>query len=157
MLHCENCNFEINESAEFCPSCGSLFEEKKCSNHDNRDSEGTCVICSQSACENCGQTVNNKFLCNEHSDLEIYESMVRVFGSSDSLQLDYLISMLEQEGLHPFRFDRKTNPISLGGIDYSLFRAAGDYEGHILNEIKIMVPLNEYLEALKLVEDIKSV
>jgi hypothetical protein len=42
----------------------------------------------------------------------------------------------------------------LGGTDYSLFRASGDFDGHIINEIKLMVPCSEVLEAEKLISEI---
>ncbi|MBI9072748.1 MAG: hypothetical protein JEY94_14195 [Melioribacteraceae bacterium] len=154
MLTCEKCDFELDEKSEYCPNCGSLFVEKTCANHSDKEAEGTCIICAKEFCPDCGQDVNDKFLCNEHSDLEIYQSMVRVYGSSDSVEIDYLVTLLNQEGFHPFRFDRKANPISLGGVDYSLFRASGDYDGHIVNEIKLMVPLNEYLETKVTIEQI---
>ena len=42
---------------------------------------------------------------------------------------------------------RKTSPLSMGSPDYTLFRASGEYDGHIINEFKLMVPLQEVLPA----------
>ena len=42
----------------------------------------------------------------------------------------------------------------LGGTDYSLFRASGDFNGHIINEIKLMVPCGKVLAALEKIEDL---
>lgn len=35
----------------------------------------------------------------------------------------------------------------MGSPDYTLFRASGEYDGHIINEFKLMVPLQEVLPA----------
>ncbi len=100
--------------------------------------------------------VNSIFLCNEHSDYEIYEGMARIFGSSDEQQVNFYKSILEENKLHPFIFERKTSPLSLGGIDYSLFRASGDANGHLINEIKLMVPCSEVLVAEKIIDEVKK-
>jgi hypothetical protein len=79
----------------------------------------------------------------EHDALEIYEGMARVFGNSDAVQVEFAKSSLETVGLHPLVFSRKASPISLGGPDYTLFKASGDYDGHVINEFKLMVPCQE--------------
>lgn len=73
--------------------------------------------------------------------------MARVYGVSDEVTAQYASKCLEQEGLHPILYSRKASPISLGGADYTLFRASGEYDGHIINEIKVMVPCQEVLQA----------
>ncbi len=78
---------------------------------------------------------------------EIYEGMARVFGGSDVPQVEFVKSCLEKEGFHPVIFSRKASPISLGAPDYTLFRASGEFDGHIVNEYKIMVPCQEFIEA----------
>ena len=156
ICNCDNCNFKVKNDDDYCPNCGSIFTDDKCMNHNNTDAEGICLICSKVCCLDCGLEVNGSFLCNDHSGVEVYQSMGRVHGSSDSLEIDYTISILEEENIHPFKYSRKTSPISLGGLDYSLFRASGEFNGHIINEIKIMVPLSEYLEAKKLIDDIRK-
>jgi hypothetical protein len=98
--------------------------------------------------------VNGIFLCNEHSDYEIYEGMARIFGSSDEQQVNLYKSALEENNLHPFIFQRKASPLSLGSGDYTLFRASGDAGGHIINEIKLMVPCSEVLVAEKIIDEI---
>jgi hypothetical protein len=97
--------------------------------------------------------VKKRFLCHDHAALEIYEGMARAFGSSDAVQVEFAKSSLETAGFHPFVFARKVSPLSIGSPDYTLFRVAGEYDGHIINEYKLMVPCQEVLEAeLKLRE-----
>ncbi|MEJ2103889.1 MAG: hypothetical protein P8X47_04845 [Ignavibacteriaceae bacterium] len=81
--------------------------------------------------------------------------MARVYGSSDFAQVNYIKSCLEQESLHPFIYSRKASPMHLGGTDYSLFRASGDFNGHIINEIKLMVPCSEVLDAEKIISELE--
>lgn len=155
-FNCENCKFEVMESDYFCPNCGSIFIDNKCANHTENSAEGVCLICQKICCSECGLDVNGAYLCNDHSNIEIIQSMGRVYGTSDSLEIDYILSVLEDENFHPFRYSRKASPISLGGSDYTLFRSSGESNGNIINEIKIMIPLNEYLEAKKLIENINK-
>jgi len=152
-LICPHCKNEINNGDDFCPECGTLFSENiKCTTHNDKNAAGACVICCQPYCSNCGIYINRIFLCDNHGEYEIYEGMARVFGSSDSLQIDYTKTCLEQEGLHPLVFSKKASPWHLGGTEYSLFRASGEFDGHLINEIKLMIPLQEVLRA----EDILS-
>ena len=156
-LLCDFCGTEVNNDAEFCSKCGTIFiDNVNCFNHSDDDARGVCTICHQAYCKKCGLRVNGIFLCNEHSDYEIYEGMARVFGSSDEQQVNYLKSILEENNFHPFLYSRKASPLSMGGADYSLFRASGDYDGHIINEIKLMVPCSEVLKAEKIIDEIEE-
>ena len=152
---CDNCELEVEADSDFCPRCGTIFIENiTCEDHKERDAEGVCVVCSKPVCKECGHKVNSTFLCNQHDGYEIYEGMARVYGSSDISQINYIKGCLEDESLHPFIYSRKSSPMHLGGTDYSLFRASGDFNGHLINEIKLMVPCNEVLEAEKLITEL---
>ena len=152
-LYCSNCETQIKNDNEYCVNCGLIFlEEKKCYLHKENEAQGICLICLKLCCNKCGLFVNHVYLCNEHSDYEIIEGMARVYGSSDYLELSFLKDVLEKESFHPFLYSRKSGPISLGNVDYSLFRASGEYDDHLINEIKLMLPLNEIIEAEKIVE-----
>jgi RNA polymerase subunit RPABC4/transcription elongation factor Spt4 len=155
-LECSFCLSNINEDDDFCPECGSLFvEDAKCINHTETEAAGACVICCEPYCKECGFFVDDRiFLCNVHSEYEIYEGMVRIYGASDAAQIDYLKTCLEQSNLHPIVFSRKASPLHLGGSDYSLFRASGEFDGHIINEIKLMVPLQEVVESEKMLRQL---
>ena len=154
--YCDNCELEVDEDSDFCPRCGTLFVEGvKCTNHPSRDADYVCVICSEPFCKECVTTVSGIFLCSQHDSYEIYEGMARVFGSSDVAQVNYIKGCLEQESLHPFIYSRKASPMHLGGSDYSLFRASGDFDGHIINEVKLMVPCSEVLSAKKIISELE--
>ncbi|MFH0992397.1 MAG: hypothetical protein V1799_20545 [bacterium] len=57
----------------------------------------------------------NKRLCWDANNI-----ILRVFGSSDAVQVEFAKGSLETAGLHPFIFSRKASPISIGGLDYTL-------------------------------------
>lgn len=156
---CSLCESEVKNNDDFCPNCGSLFiDDVKCSVHENVKAKGVCVICCEPYCLECGLLVHDRiFLCNEHSEYEILEGMVRIYGSSDSLQIDLAKTNLENEGLHPFIFSRKASPMHIGGVDYSLFNASGEYDGHIINEIKLMVPVQELIRAEEILRELKII
>lgn len=145
---CSECREQVAKDAEFCPHCGTVFAAGlHCSNHEGRDAAGVCIICCLSYCKRCASLVNKRYLCHKHEDYEIYEGMARVYGVSDAAAANYVSDCLGKRGLHPFLYSRKASPVSLGGSDYTLFEASGEYDGHIINEIKVMVPCGEVLTA----------
>jgi len=143
-LVCTRCSHSVRESDDFCPECGALFREHvECENHPAREAVGVCVICCEPQCKACGGYTHDLFLCNKHSTYEIYQGMARVYGASDLAQVEFAKSCLEQEGLHPLVYSRKASPIFVGSPDYTVFLASGEFDGHIVNEYKLMVPCQE--------------
>lgn len=153
-FECESCKSVVKESFEFCPECGSIFKKALCENHPVEEATGVCIICSLPFCSECGGNVNDKFLCEDHSGYEIYQGMARVYGTSDAAQADFVQSCLEQDGIKALLYSRKASPISLGGADYSLFRSSGEFDGHIINEIKVMVHCQNVLRAEELINEL---
>jgi len=147
---CGKCRTKALGDADFCPNCGNAFAEGlRCSNHKSSDAVGICVICCLPYCSRCVSRVNKLYLCHKHEGYEIYEGMARVYGVSDEAAASYVSDCLGKRGLHPLLYSRKASPISIGGSDYTLFTASGEYDGHIINEIKVMVPCGEVLTAEK--------
>jgi hypothetical protein len=154
-LTCSYCKNEINDDSDYCPRCGTLFTGNiKCKQHEDADAEGVCVICSEPFCSECGGYVNKVFLCNEHNSYEIYEGFARIFGSSDSTQCNYVKSCLEQSLLHPIILSNKFSQMYLGSEAYSMFKSGEDSGAYIYNEIKILVPCSEVLEAEKIIREL---
>ena len=148
-LVCPRCANEVKADDDFCFHCGEIFADAVfCRNHSKVPAVGVCVICAFPCCGKCGGMVGNKFLCEEHSRYEIYEGMVRVYGVLDDLAAQYTKSCLEQAGLHPILYCR-IQPKGGPRFVYTLYRAAGEFDGHIINEIKVMVPCQEVVEAEK--------
>ena len=153
---CPHCRAEAQPDNDFCPECGEILSDGIfCSRHEKQAADGVCVICLKPFCAECGGRVLDRFLCGEHEAVEIYEGMARVYGSSDTVQVDFGKDSLEAAGLHPLVFTRKASPISLGGPDYTLFRASGEHDGHIVNEIKLMVPCQEFVQAQQVLTELE--
>lgn len=155
-LVCPKCNNAIGDVDEFCSDCGTVFGEGvRCKNHPLKEAHGACIICCEPLCQECGNRTNGIFLCNAHCNYEIYQGMARVLGASDAAEVEFGKSCLEQEGLHPFVYSRKASPISMGSPEYTLFRASGEYDGHIINEYKLMVPCQEVKKAERLLQKLE--
>ncbi len=153
-LICTNCDNDIIRTDEFCRNCGNLFrEDVECKNHTGREAEGVCIICGEPYCGKCAGWTNSMFLCGEHEGYEIYQGMARVFGTCDDSLAQYVYKCLSDAGLHPYLYSRKASPLSLGGVNYNLYRASGDYDGHIINEVKVMVPCSEVKSAEKILAE----
>ena len=152
---CKWCENEIEESDEFCPNCGTKFKDDAfCTQHHNKKAEGVCIICCEPFCVKCGGWINDIFLCELHANYEIYQGMARIYGVLDDNMAQFVQECLKQAGLHPFIYFRH-KPLGGPRIVYTLFGAGGDYDGHIVNEVKVMVPCQEVIEAEKVLKELK--
>ena len=155
---CPHCGAEVQIDHDFCAECGEIFADSVvCHRHPAKPASGVCVVCRMPSCSECGGKVQNRFLCEEHDTLEIFEGMARVFGSSNAVEVEFAKTSLETAGLHPFVFSRKANPISLGAPEYTLYRSSGEYDGHIVNEFKLMVPCQEVQTAEKKLRELRFI
>jgi hypothetical protein len=154
---CSRCKSRLTKDDDFCPQCGKLqTKNANCTNHTALMAEGVCIICGKPRCRDCGTWVSKRYLCSAHAEYEIYEGMARVFGVSDEAAAQYVCKCLEQEGLHPLVYERKASAISVGGPDYTLFEASGEHDGHIINEVKVMVPCREVVSAERVLKKLDA-
>ncbi len=148
VLVCTHCHEEVQAIDQFCPRCGTLFEEENvCANHHSVLASGVCIICAQPLCDKCGSWINQRFLCRQHQSCEIYEGMARVYGTLDDTMAQYVCGRLEQAGLHPFIFSRMQPLHGSRLLANTLAYPMGDYDGHLVYEIKVLVPCQEFEEA----------
>ncbi len=155
VFECSICKNQVDSDDEFCTECGTIFDDGiNCSVHADIEAEGVCIICCLPFCNQCGANINKHFLCHTHSNYEIYQGMARVYGDLDDTNAQYVKSCLEQAGLHPFIYCKVQHK---GGsrLVYSLYEANGDSAGHIVNEIKVMVPCQEIVTAEDTLRELK--
>jgi len=154
---CNGCDFEIETDSDFCPRCGTIFiEDVKCEKHTDIEAEGVCVICTKPCCKKCGYTGKEVFLCNEHDSIETYQGLAKVHGTFDEIQVQFVKQCLEGKGLHPFIFSKKSTALHLGGIDHALITSAiNPGKNDIMNEIKLLVPFAEMIEARKTIDELE--
>lgn len=154
-LQCEFCGNIVKEDDEYCFDCGHLFvDDALCSNHEDIEADGVCVICSYAFCAECGSFRDKIFLCNEHEKYEIINSFARIYGSNDLIQVEYYKNILTEEGMHPVVLDKKSNVVALAGTEYSFFKTPNKLTSPVLNEIKLLIPLQEVLKAEALIAKI---
>jgi len=149
---CGNCELELTSEDEFCPRCGSIFDEGvKCYKHESKNAEGVCVICNYAFCDECGALKNEIFLCGAHEHYEIFQSLAVVNICKGSYESESLRNSLVENGLHPFLFSGKNIPStylpSIGNNNQN----ALDVAIYGTGEIKILVPLGEVLEAERII------
>jgi hypothetical protein len=150
MDECDKCGGEVDFDSDFCPQCGSLFAEEQysCTNHPTGIATGVCVICHQLFCDECLTEKNGRLLCTEHAAVEVSEGWALVVKTSDYMEAEIFRGKLESAGI-------ATNPRNTGNIatladgfiDNALGRTIFKYP------IKIYVPSNQYLEAVKIVDE----
>ncbi len=150
MDECDHCGGEVDLDSDYCPQCGTLFAEDQysCTNHPTGIATGVCVICHQLFCDQCLTEKNNRFLCTAHASVEVSEGWALVVKSSDYMEAEIIRGKLESAGITTNR--RNTGNIATiadGFIDNALGRTIFKYP------IKIFVPSNRYLEAVKIVNE----
>ncbi len=141
---CSNCGNPVNDDDDFCPRCGSIFSDSVfCDKHKRVEAEGVCIVCGVPCCDDCGADIDGIFLCNRHSDYEIYEGMVKVFGNDDEAKVEIVKSRLEEAGLHPELFHLRRSK-DRGHAEYEPIETGEDFNS---SEIKLMVPCEEVEKA----------
>jgi hypothetical protein len=146
LLICNRCEEHIKKKDTYCKNCGGVFsDDLLCINHKSIKAEGVCVICAQPFCKKCGVDVLNVFLCDKHSDLEITEGRVRIFGSTDYIRTQFVASCLKQAGCHPFHYSRIFKPQA----DMVAITGIRNFGNHPIEEQKIYIPFSEFINALK--------
>ncbi|MGO9480696.1 MAG: hypothetical protein ACLP05_02785 [Candidatus Kryptoniota bacterium] len=110
-----------------------------CDKHPKAEAAGVCIVCGTPCCEDCGAMVDDMFLCDHHSSYEIYEGMVKVFGTKVEADAELAKSRLDEAGLHPALFHLRRS-MDGGHVEYELY---ADAESFNASEIKVMVPCAE--------------
>ncbi len=154
---CDTCKLEIETDSDYCPRCGTIFIENiKCENHPDIEAEGVCIICTKPCCKNCGYAGKDVFLCNEHDSIEIYQGLAKVYGTVDEIEVHFIKQCLEDKELHPFIFSKKSSALQLGGLDQPIINSViNPGKNSVMNEIKLLVPFAEAVEALKTIVELE--
>ncbi len=148
---CDQCGEPAGKDDTFCKNCGALFAENLvCVNHPSAPAAGVCLICSKPFCKRCGEKSQGVFLCDPHSFYETQEGMARVYGTFDNVQAQYVTSLLEQAGFHPFFYSRIFNP----GPDLVALNAPRNFGNYPPGEMKVLVPYGEVLKAEEMLREL---
>jgi hypothetical protein len=138
-MECTYCSGKVKGSDQFCPSCGTIFDESvTCGNHPDTEAAGVCIICSAAFCGSCVKRKSGAFLCADHRHYDITDGMAEVFPAVDDTMAQYVHSCLLAAGLHPFQRRSRGN----------------DFDGYVVNSIRVMVPSQEVLLAEDVMEEL---
>lgn len=147
---CSNCGREIGEDDDFCPYCGAIFaDEVLCDKHPFNEATGVCVVCGVPCCDACGLAMRKPgsevelFLCNHHSEYEIFEGMVKVLATRDVAEAEIAKARLEEAGLHPALFHLHV----IRGKRLVEYEPYGDGQQFNAKELRLMVPCAEVVDA----------
>jgi hypothetical protein len=153
---CARCKNVVASDDQFCTHCGNLLIDFVfCNNHIEREAEGVCLICSVPFCKTCGAFLNGIFLCDEHTSYEVIDGMVRIFGVIDTTSAEYAKTCLEQAGYHPIVFSRSSKERGGSPIGYTFDTPEGDNGRYFTNEVKVMVPMGEVMDAENVLRELK--
>ena len=100
-INCSHCGEEITEDSDFCPHCGTLFEEAGevfCDLHPQDSGAGVCIICRKLSCEECGVQVRGRFFCSAHRKIKVEQDWAEVFRSTEISEAELVKSVLESTG-----------------------------------------------------------
>lgn len=151
---CPNCKDTVEKDDDFCPNCGTLFSEDIfCKKHPEVAAAGVCVICTEPFCLECGGTENGAFCCNSHADYEMVQGHAKILGTDDVVQAELVKTSLAEAGLHPKIFNRRSASRTIEASMVNFFRG-GESAKHPVNEIKVMVPFQEVVEAERILPEI---
>jgi hypothetical protein len=153
-IKCSYCSEEITSDSDFCPHCGTLFEEAGevfCDLHPQDSGAGVCIICRKLCCEECGANVRGRYFCSAHRKIKVEQDWAEVFRSTELSEAELVKSVLESIG-HKVQV-QNFNSVGFiwdGGGDSPISRS------NINKPAKVFVPIPEYLDAMEEIVEWKS-
>ena len=148
---CSNCTEEVTLDSDFCPHCGILFDRGDkvfCETHPREKATGVCIICRMLVCGQCSKNVHGRLFCLDHSKIEVQQDWAKVFQSSQINDAELVKSVLESAEFHV----QVQNFNSIGFV----WDGGGDSpqsRSNLSKPAKVFVPIPEYLDAVKTVEE----
>jgi hypothetical protein len=151
---CSHCSEEVTIDSDFCPHCGTLFVDGKdvfCDEHPKKSALGVCIICQKLVCDECGVEIHGRNFCTLHRKVKVEQDWAEVFRSTEISDAELIKSVLESAG-------QKVSVQNFNSIGF-IWDGGGDSpisRSNINKPAKVFVPIPEYLEAIKVVEDWRS-
>jgi hypothetical protein len=151
---CSHCGEDVTEDSDYCPHCGILFpnsESALCDTHQTINATGVCIICRKTVCPRCSKGVHGRTFCLDHKNVEVQQDWAEVFESTEINDAELIKSVLEKS-------QYRVLVQNFGSIGYA-WDGGGDSpqsRSNLSRPAKVFVPIPEYLEALKTVEEWRS-
>jgi RNA polymerase subunit RPABC4/transcription elongation factor Spt4 len=151
---CQQCQGEVTGDSDYCPHCGILFSLSNdvfCETHQDRSATGVCIICRTLVCENCSKSVNGRKFCLEHKGIEVQQDWAKVFQSTEINDAELIRSVLESV---PHRV--LVQNFSSIGFSWDGGGDSPQSRSNLNKPAKVFVPIPEYLDARKAIQDWQS-
>jgi RNA polymerase subunit RPABC4/transcription elongation factor Spt4 len=151
---CSECGEEVTEDSDFCPHCGALFSASEgvfCDTHQSAKATGVCIVCRKLVCRQCAKSVHGRTFCLDHQDVEVQQDWAVVFVSTEINDAELVKAILEKG---QFRVLVQ----NFGSVGYA-WDGGGDSpqsRSNLGRPAKVFVPIPEFLEAVKAVEEWKA-
>jgi hypothetical protein len=131
-----------------------LFTEAEnvfCDSHSQQKATGICIICRKVCCKECGAKVQGRYFCLIHNKVKVQQDWAEIFRSTEISDAELVRSVLESTG-------HKVQVQNFNSIGYA-WDGGGDSpisRSNINKPAKIFVPIPEYLDAVKVIEEWQS-
>ena len=150
---CPACGEDVTTDSDFCPHCGALLKEDAlyCDVHRDTGAAGVCVVCRRLVCGKCGKRTHGRMTCEDHRKVEIVEDWARVTQSTEIFDAELTRSLLVSNDFH-------VQVQNFNSIGYA-WDGGGDSpvsRSNINKPAKVFVPLPEYLDAMKTIQEWES-
>jgi len=119
-----------------------------CDEHTKNSALGVCIICRKVSCTECGIKVQGRIFCLLHGKIKVQQDWAEVFRSTEIADAELIKSVLESAGY-------KVQTQNFNSIGF-IWDGGGDSpisRSNINKPAKVFVPIPEYLEAKKVVEE----
>ena len=151
---CPSCGEEITEDSDFCPHCGTVFENAPsipCDDHSQKTAVAVCIICRKLLCEECAHVKSGRRFCLEHRSVKVEQDWALLYQSADVNEAELARSFLESINQRMVtRNFQAQGSIWDGGGDSLVSR-------QVLNSpAKIFVPIPDYVQAKRSLDEWKS-
>lgn len=152
--NCPVCKEEVTADSDFCPHCGALFATSKdivCETHQDQTARGVCIICRKLVCSKCSMVIYGRSFCLDHKKVEVQQDWAKVFQSTEINDAELVKSVLEAA-------EYRVLVQNFNSIGFS-WDGGGDSpqsRSNLSKPAKVFVPILEYLDAAKTVEDWQS-
>jgi RNA polymerase subunit RPABC4/transcription elongation factor Spt4 len=151
---CSHCGGDVTGDSDFCPHCGVLFAESKevfCDTDTGERAVGICIMCRKLVCGKCSKVVHGRRFCSDHKKIEVQQDWAKVYQSTEINDAELMKSVLE---------DAKFRVLvqNFNSIGYS-WDGGGDSpqsRSNLSKPAKVFVPIPEYFEALKSIQEWES-
>jgi hypothetical protein len=147
--YCDNCDWEIDAEAEYCPHCGIVFETEEgevaivCETHPSTAAVGVCVICGRPVCRDCAVCKKGRVFCNNNEHLKIHQNWAILCSTSAEYEAEMVKANLEIAGIKAMVFSQ---------VDHASFIPVSR-----LALVKVMVPKDKLTKAQEVLRQFRSV